>query len=90
VLQSSRESPALLILPRRELVIVTIIYHMPAHPVLLQEFLWQTTDYVPDLPRVHRFLNFWQREIEAAVRQVQVCCQSGELPLRHVDWIGSC
>lgn len=49
-----------------------VIYHMPDHPGLLQEFLWQTQDVAPDFPRIHRFLDFWRREIDAVIHSVSV------------------
>ena len=49
-----------------------VIYFMPDHPALLQRFLWQTTDVAPDFPRVHQFLEFWRREIEAVIHSVTV------------------
>lgn len=49
-----------------------VIYYMPDHPVLLQRFLWQTLDLAPDYPRVHRFLEFWRREIDAVIHSVSV------------------
>jgi len=49
-----------------------VIYFMPDHPALLQRFLWQTTDVAPEFPRVHQFLDFWRREIEAVIHSVTV------------------
>lgn len=49
-----------------------VIYHLPDHPSLLQSFLWQTLDVAPDYPRVHRFLEFWRREIDAVIHSVEV------------------
>jgi uncharacterized protein Usg len=49
-----------------------VIYYMPDHPALLQRFLWQTLDLAPDYPRVHRFLDFWRREIDAVIHSVNV------------------
>lgn len=49
-----------------------VIYYMPDHPGLLQEFLWQTQDVAPDFPRVHRFLEYWRAEIHAVIHSVRV------------------
>jgi len=49
-----------------------VFYYMPDHPALLQRFLWQTLDLSPDYPRIHRFLDFWRREIHAVIHSVQV------------------
>lgn len=49
-----------------------VLYFMPDHPALLQRFLWQTDDFAPEFPRVHRFLEFWRREIDAVIHSVTV------------------
>ena len=56
----------------RRLTTAQIVYYMPDHPGLLQEFLWQTLDEAPDFPRIQRFLDFWRREIDAVIHSVQV------------------
>jgi uncharacterized protein Usg len=55
------------------LTFVEIEYCMPDHPSLLQLFLWQTQDQVPELPRVKRLLGFWRRELAyAPIQRVRV------------------
>ena len=49
-----------------------VLYYMPDSPSLLQEFVWQTLDLAPEYPRVHRFLDFWRREIDAVIHSVTV------------------
>jgi uncharacterized protein Usg len=49
-----------------------VLYYMPAHPALLQSFLWQAIDQAPDFPRIHRFLDFWRREIDAVIHSVSI------------------
>ncbi len=49
-----------------------IIYHMPDHPHLLQSFVWQQYDMAPDFPVLHRFLEFWRKNIEGAIHTVRV------------------
>ena len=56
----------------REIVIVNVNYWMPDYTNILQEFIWQTEDLVPEIPRVHRFLNFWHENIEAVISEVQI------------------
>ena len=56
----------------RRLTTAEVLYYMPAHPILLQSFLWQTLDQAPDFPRIHRFLDFWRREIDAVIHSVTV------------------
>jgi uncharacterized protein Usg len=55
------------------IVTVNVIYHMPDYPDLLNQFLWQTLDLRPDYPRIHRFLKFWRREIDAVIAEIVIC-----------------
>ncbi|MCB9948672.1 MAG: Usg family protein [Rhodospirillaceae bacterium] len=59
-----------------------ILYHMPDQPGLLQTFLWQKLDLVPEFPELRRFLDFWKREIEGPLHSVTVA--AGKL-IRPVD-----
>ncbi|HEX8568540.1 MAG TPA: protein usg [Caulobacteraceae bacterium] len=56
----------------KRLTTAEVIYYMPDHPSLLQRFMWQTLDLAPDYPRVHQFLEFWRREIDAVIHSVNV------------------
>jgi uncharacterized protein Usg len=49
-----------------------ILYHMPDHTHLLQEFIWQDYDIAPRYPTLFKFLNFWTREIEGKLHSVYV------------------
>ena len=49
-----------------------ILYHMPDHPDLLQTFVWQTLDLAPDYPRIRKFLDYWEREIEGRLHSVRI------------------
>ena len=49
-----------------------VLYYLPDHPSILQSFLWQTYDVHPEFPRIHRFMNFWRREIDAVVHSVRI------------------
>ncbi|MGI9169311.1 MAG: protein usg [Caulobacteraceae bacterium] len=62
-----------------------VLYHLPDHPALLQRFLWQTLDRSPDYPRVHRFLDFWRREIEAVIHSVTLSAAGLALPAK-IEW----
>ena len=54
------------------LVTVSIIYYVPDYSSIVNEFLWQTLDIKPKYPRVEQFLDFWQREIEAVIKEIRV------------------
>jgi uncharacterized protein Usg len=53
-----------------------ILYHLPDHPGLLQSFIWQNYDIAPRYPELHRFLDFWVREIEGKLHSVKLASRS--------------
>jgi len=59
-------------LQQYRLTTANILYFLPDHPSLLQRFVWQTYDKAPDFPRILKFLDFWQREIEGRIHSVEV------------------
>lgn len=71
------------------LTTVEIHYYMPDHPSLLQLFMWQHYDQAPRFPELHRFLDHWRREIDAAIHSVRVAHQDliGPAEWRAVDGI---
>lgn len=63
-----------------------ILYHMPDHPALLQSYVWQNYDLLPDYPELRRFLEFWRLNLDGAVHSVRVAhsAPSGWPRYRHV------
>ena len=49
-----------------------ILYRIPDHPSILQQFIWQEYDLHPRFPKLHKFLVFWNRELEGKLYRVQV------------------
>ncbi len=49
-----------------------IFYHMPDHPKLLQEFIWQELDLAPKFPVLTKFLNFWESNLDGKLHSVTV------------------
>ena len=49
---------------------VQVVYYIPDFPHIVNEFLWQTDDQRPDFPRIGRFLNYWDDNIEAIISEV--------------------
>tara|TARA_Y100000593_G_C4237504_1_gene300383 strand:+ start:236 stop:439 length:204 start_codon:yes stop_codon:yes gene_type:complete len=45
---------------------------MPDYADIIQQFIWQTNDITPELPRVHKFLKYWQYNIDAVIKEVRV------------------
>lgn len=68
-----------------------IIYHLPDHALLLQEFIWQDYDIAPQFPTLIKFLNFWSREIEGKLHSVYVAHKDLITPgdYRFAAWQGT-
>ena len=49
-----------------------ILYRMPDHLELLQEYIWQRSDTFPEFPVLGRFLDFWEKELEGPIHSVTV------------------
>ncbi|MGZ4851064.1 MAG: hypothetical protein ACXV2C_06775 [Candidatus Bathyarchaeia archaeon] len=56
----------------KQLVTVKVLYYIPDHQLILNEFLWQADDIWPTIPRIHMFLNYWKEHIEAPINRVEV------------------
>jgi uncharacterized protein Usg len=59
------------------LTTAAILYHLPDHPALLQSYVWQDYDLAPRFPVLHRFLDFWQSNLDGKLHSVTV----GNLPI---------
>jgi uncharacterized protein Usg len=53
-----------------------ILYRLPDHPGILQSYIWQDLDLAPRFPVLHRFLDFWHRELDGKVHSVRVASAS--------------
>lgn len=49
-----------------------IVYRMPDHPALFQDFIWQRHDTYPHFPLLVGFLAFWEERIEGPIHSVTV------------------
>jgi uncharacterized protein Usg len=59
-------------LGKTSLVTAHIIYRMPDHQSLLQDFIWQDYDTLPDFPTLRKFLLFWRDNIDGPLYDVRV------------------
>lgn len=68
-----------------------IIYHLPDHENLLQEFIWQEYDVAPLYPTLHEFIDFWIEEIEGKLHSVYVARKELITPgdYRFAEWQGT-
>ncbi len=49
-----------------------ILYYMPDFPNLLQSYLWQSLDRVPDFPKLNDFLTFWEKKLDGKLHSVRI------------------
>lgn len=69
-----------------------ILYHLPDHPSLLQSYIWQELDTLPDFPQLRRFLEFWETRLDGKLHSVTVASRglvtSAEIAaIREVGWL---
>lgn len=67
-----REIGNLVRFPEPRVTTAELLYRLPDHPSVLQSFVWQKLDHAPGFPELHRFIGFWQREIEGPLHSVRV------------------
>lgn len=48
-----------------------MFYRMPDYTHVLNTFVWQDYDVAPDHPRLFKFIEFWQSEIDGPLHSVQ-------------------
>ena len=65
------------------LMTAEISYYMPDHPALIQLFVWQQYDLAPRFPVLHRFLEHWRSDVEAAIHSVRIAHQH---LIRPAEW----
>jgi uncharacterized protein Usg len=49
-----------------------IVYRLPDHLELFQDFVWQRYDVFPNFPALGSFLAFWEEKIEGPIHSVTV------------------
>ena len=58
------------------LTTANILYRMPDHPDILQNFIWQQHDLHPHFPELKKFLDFWTRELDGLLHSVTVATRA--------------
>jgi uncharacterized protein Usg len=58
-----------------QLTTAQILYHLPDYPKFLQTYVWQDYDLAPKFPILHKFLEFWSRELDGKLHSVYVAKQ---------------
>lgn len=49
-----------------------ILYHLPDHPTLLQTYVWQAYDLAPKFPKLRKFLDFWNNNLDGALNRIRI------------------
>jgi uncharacterized protein Usg len=62
-----------------------IIYRMPDHLDLFQEYLWQRYDTFPEFPLLTAFLDFWQLKLDGPIHRVTVAHARLLMPADFVE-----
>lgn len=64
-----------------------ILYRLPDHPSILQEYVWQDYDLAPRFPELKKFLAFWETKLEGRLFRVTVAHKAliGPAELKTVD-----
>ncbi len=70
------------------LTTANICYHLPDHPAILQNYVWQDYDLHPRFPELRKFLDFWTQKLEGAIHSVTVA-HAGLIRPAEVRLIGS-
>ena len=59
-------------LARSSLTTAEILYEMPDIKGLFQLFIYQCMDLAPKFPTLHKFLDFWQRNLDGKLYRVTI------------------
>ena len=54
------------------LMTAEITYRMPDSQSILQSFIWQQYDLAPHYPVLHKFLTFWEQNLDGPLHSVSV------------------
>ena len=60
------------ILEGYSLVTAEILYRMPDYQTIIQSYVWQEYDMVPDYPELNGFLQFWEAKLDGPLYKVSV------------------
>jgi uncharacterized protein Usg len=55
---------------RSDLTTIKVIYFLPDYNSILQEFVFQQYDTLPEYPKLKKFIRFWRKNIEAEIHRV--------------------
>lgn len=56
----------------RVLTTAEILYFFPDYPDLLQQYIWQEYDHAPVFPELHKFISFWNHNLDGKLHSVRI------------------
>ena len=62
----------MIVISRKEPVLIRVYYYLPDYIHLIEEFSWQTLDIHPTYPRVNKFLDYWRQNINAVIADIEM------------------
>ncbi len=51
---------------------VQVVYYIPDYLHIVNEFAWQTEDTRPYYPRIKRFLDYWDKNIDGPIKETYI------------------
>jgi uncharacterized protein Usg len=81
---NKKEDNMAYILHKWTVATVQVVYYIPDYLNIVQEFIWQTEDQLPEYPRITKFLNYWDKNIDGPIKEVYIYDQ-GQSNIRRVD-----
>ena len=77
-----------MLIRKSHIVTLNVLYYLPDYEHIIQEFIWSFDDYVPELQRTHKFLNYWKSNIDAIIKEILLAVDGNNLErLRKADWM---
>jgi len=55
-----------------------VLYFLPDYNSIIQEFVFQQYDLLPEYPKLSKFIRFWKRNIEAEIHSVGIASTFNE------------
>jgi len=63
---------------------VQVVYYIPDYLHIVNEFVWQTEDQIDGYPRITKFLDYWDKNIDGPIKEAYIYDHGGS-KVRHVD-----
>lgn len=75
----------MIILKKTSLITTNVYYYIPDYPGLVNMFLFQCEDYIPDIPKIHKFLKYWKDNDLAKVQEI-IISYSNNSKLNYTEY----